>query len=303
MTDYQKLFEKHGIEYRTDVNRGWVNINCPYCKPTDTHFNGGFVNGGRTYNCWRCGSHNYLDTLSLILRIPNNVTKKEMERYPYYGETTTVVKKKTNVSSVMWPGKPFTDKERQYLVDRGFDPDYCESVFGLAGGGVAGDWAFRILIPVFLNGRLVSFTGRSIIPKDKLKELGIPRYKNLSIEQSEVNVKDIMFNTDKSKKDSVILVEGPMDVVRMGNDCICSLGTGVTPSQLLFMADRWKTVYVAFDNETEAQRKARHVAGNLSSLGIHAEVVDFLSDFNKNDPGEMTEDEVRIVKQELGLYR
>ena len=200
-----------------------------------------------------------------------------------------------------FPGLPLNEAERKYLEGRGLEPRYCTGKFGIMGGGISGEWRYRILIPVYLDHALVSWTGRSILSRDVQKEYGIPRYKNLSVERSIVNPKEIVFNTDNSRKDAVILVEGPMDVVSMGDDCICSLGTGVTDEQIAFIAEHWGTVYVAFDNEPEAQKKARHVAMNLSSLGVHSEVVDFLSEIGRNDPGEMTREEVASVKQELGL--
>ena len=40
---------------------------------------------------------------------------------------------------------------------------------------------------------------------------------------------------------------------------------------------------------------------NLSSAGMKVEVVNICEDFNKNDPGELTEEEMLYIKKELGL--
>jgi DNA primase len=145
----------------------------------------------------------------------------------------------------------------------------------------------------------VSWTGRSILDRKLIDELKIPRYKNLAIEQSVINPKEIFFNLDNCNSDSVILVEGPFDVLRMSEDTICSLGTSVTREQELFLANNFKKVFIAFDNEPAAQSKARHLGMNLVSAGLEVEVVNICEDFGKNDPGELTEDEVNQIKKEL----
>ena len=85
----------------------------------------------------------------------------------------------------------------------------------------------------------------------------------------------------------------------MGDDTICSLGTSVTREQELFLKNHFKKVFIAFDNEPAAQEKARHLGMNLNSAGMEVEVVNICEDFNKNDPGELTENEVMQIKKEL----
>ena len=92
-----------------------------------------------------------------------------------------------------------------------------------------------------------------------------------------------------------------MDVLKMGDDTICSLGTSVTREQELFLKNRFDKVFIAFDNEPSAQDKARHLGMNLSSVGLKVEVVNICEDFNKNDPGELNESEVRQIKKELNF--
>ena len=187
------------------------------------------------------------------------------------------------------------------MRNRGFDVDYLQNKYHIRGGGIVGKWANRIIIPIWYKGVLVSWTGRSILPKEYIKKHKIPRYKNLSIEQSVVNPKDIFFNLDNSTGDSVILVEGPMDVLKMGDNTICSLGTSVTDEQILFLKNRYKKIFICFDNEPSAQTHGREVGINLSSTGASVELVNICEPFNKNDPGELTYEEVNEIKKELGF--
>ena len=303
MINFKKLFDDNDIKTRiVDRRNGWINVNCPFCKnPKDTHFNGNFSQTTPAYNCWRCGKHNWLEALSLVLNTNPIGARKLVSSY-----SNSLIKKEEKkisfVSKLDMPGySELTKGEEKYLLSRGFDIKKLQEKFGIRGGGIAGDWSYRIIIPIFFNGKLVSWTGRSILSREFISENEIPRYKNLAIEKSVINPKDIFFNLDNSRKDSVILVEGPFDVLKMGNDCICSLGTSVTEAQKLLLSTRYKKVFISFDNEPSAQEKAHKLGMDLCSLGMDIEIVNICEDFNKNDPGELNEDEVKIIKKELEM--
>ena len=299
--NFKKLFEDAHIKTRDDLSRGWTHTNCPFCKnPPDTHYNGGFDMNNPRFYCWRCGSHSYYDAVSKILNISISETKELFKSYNFISDKKTIVRV-AKAEHLDLPGYHLDENEKEYLRSRGFDPEYLQNKFHIRGGGICGDWSYRILIPIYYNRVLVSWTGRSILDKQTIKELEIPRYKNLAIEQSVINPKEIFFNLDNCNGKGVILVEGPMDVLKLGDDTICSLGTSVTREQELFLKNKFDKVYIAFDNEPAAQDKARHLGMNLSSVGLKVEVVNICEDFNKNDPGELNESEVRQIKKELGF--
>ena len=64
---------------------------------------------------------------------------------------------------------------------------------------------------------------------------------------------------------------------------------------------RFEKVFIMFDNEEEAQAKARKFGLQIASIGVEVELVDCYGDFNKNDAGELNEKEVQIIRHELGL--
>ena len=154
-----------------------------------------------------------------------------------------------------------------------------------------------------MNGEIVSWTARSILSKNKLDELKIPRYKNLSINESIIDVKSTLFNLDNCKSDNVILTEGVFDVLRFDGNAICSFGTSITQEQIGVIADKFKKVFILFDNEIEAQKKARKYGLELSSLGVDVEVVTAYEDFEKNDMSDYTTEEIRIIKSELNVMK
>lgn len=301
--DFVKLFKDYNIEYSTRVNRGWVNVKCPHCD--DHSFNCGFNPAGDYVHCWRCGGHNIRYTLSILLRISQSKLDEILECYK--GRTGLLYelngKKIPQAKHLELPNDTFTLAERKYLKARNFSPRFLHEKYGVVGGGIAGDWKYRIIIPLYLGGRLVSWTGRSIFDKEKIKQLKIPRYKNLSIEKSVINPKHALFNLDNSNSDTVILTEGAFDVMRLGDDCVCSFGTELTQEQVKVIASKYKKVFVMFDNEEEAQKKARKFGMQLSSMGVEVEVVDAYSDFGVNDGAELNEAQVKKIKKELGLWR
>lgn len=299
MVDWKKLFEDMKVPQRR--TKGWSSVCCPFCRnPIDTHFNGGFCDKSLAFNCWRCGKHYWVEALSLVLNMSPFQARKVAETYGIIKKDSQDKSVSNDKKELVLPGSEILNHaEYSYLRNRGFNIHYLQKKYGIRGGGIAGDWSYRIIIPIFFEGKLVSWTGRSILDRETIDRLRIPRYKNLSIEQSLVNPKEIMFNCDNSRGDAVILVEGPFDVLRMGDDCICSLGTSVTPSQKLFLQKRYKKVFIAFDNEEAAQEKGRKLAEDLNLLGVEVERVNICKDYNKNDPGELIQSEVNEIKKEL----
>lgn len=299
--NFQKLFEDYKIDYSLKTNRGWVNTKCIYCGGSSYKL--GFNPTEDYCTCFACGLHNLKETLSKILSVPKKDINDVIEQY----KTRTIIlnklndKKTTAVKNLVLPTDTFTPIERKYLKSRNFNPSYLHKKYNVVGGGIVGDWKYRIIIPVIINGKIVSWTGRSILEKSKLDELKIPRYKNLEIKKSVINPKECLFNLDNSKNKTVVLTEGPFDVMRLGDDFICSFGTSLTQSQIKEIRLRYDKIFIMFDNEVEAQQKARNYGQMLSSVGVDVEIVDAYSDFNKNDGGELNDEEVKIIRKELCL--
>lgn len=278
-----------------------VNVNCPYCDTKSTSFNLGFNPAGNYYHCWK-SKHNYpiRQVLSTLLNVSESSIDNILIDYQGAGETLSE-KKTSNIKYLELPTNTFTKAERKYLKSRDFDPKYLYKKYHVVGGGIDGDWKFRIIIPVYYQGQLLSWTGRSILSKEKLKQLEIPRYKNLSIEKSVKNIKELFFNIDNCKSDTVVLTEGAFDVLRFDGNAICSMGTELTESQINLLASRFRKIFILFDNEPEAQEKARKFGLQLSSIGIDIEIVNAYEDFGKNDMGECSREEIEIIKKELEI--
>lgn len=298
--NFVKLFNDYNVEYDTRVNKGWTNVTCPFCD--DKTFNGGFNNAGDYYHCWKCGGHNFKQALARTVNIPFNEVDILIEQYAGRNSVlNTLNKKQAKATKLTLPTDTFTPAERKYLKERNFSPKLLHEKYKIVGGGITGSWKYRIIIPLVLNGKIVSWTARTILSKQQQQKLKIPRYKNLSIEQSVVDPKSVLYNLDHCEDKIAVLTEGAFDVIRMGDGFFCSFGTELTQSQISMIKQRFEKVFIMFDNEEEAQAKARKFGLQIASIGVEVELVDCYGDFNKNDAGELNEKEVQIIRHELGL--
>lgn len=302
MYDFIKLFKDYKIDYTTKRNRGWVNVSCVYCHSSSNSLHLGFNLADGHCVCWKCGGHKLVITLARLLAIPSGEVEQVLAQYESRNNILNHLNKRIPLAKHLeLPTDTFTTAEREYLRKRKFSPRFLHEKYKVVGGGITGEWKFRIIIPLIINGKIVSWTGRTIMNKKKADELEIPRYKNLSIEESCVNPKTSLFNLDNCHKSSVILTEGAFDVFRLGDNSMCCFGSALIEEQIAVIADRFEKVFILFDNEPEAQEKAKKYGLQIASMGVDVEVVNAYEDFDKNDGGELTPNEVEIIKKELGI--
>src|SRR5574344_394702 len=304
--NFVKLFNDYKVKYDVRVNKGWINVTCPFCD--DKTFNGGFNNAGDYYHCWKCGGHNFKQALARTVNIPFNEVDTLIEQYAGRNSVLNALnKKQAKATKLTLPTDTFTPVERRYLKERNFSPKLLHEKYKIVGGGITGVWKYRIIIPLILNGEIVSWTARTILSKKIQQENKIPRYKNLSIEPSVYPPKDLYYNMDNCKEDKVIITEGAFDVIRLsdriGNNdnVMCSWGTDITQAQISLLKGRFKKVFMLFDNEPLAQEKARKYGLQIASIGIDVEVVDVYSDFGVNDGADCDYEQVDIIRKELGI--
>jgi DNA primase len=288
--DLPSMFKQYGIKYQVGDN-GWINVCCPNCN--DTKYHGGFNLNEFYYNCWRCGGINAKDILQKLL----NLSFNDLNILLNENTIDKIVLNKLNktqgkIHNIELPGSILNEKERKYLIKRNFDPYYLVDTYKIQGGGIIGEWNFRIIIPVFYQNKLVTFLGRTIVNNEI-------RYRNLKTDKAIISNKKILYNLDNCMNNYIILVEGPFDCWRLGhNNVSCSFGIEITPEQINLLSKRFKKVIFLFDNEKMAQDRARKYGEQLSALGVEVEI--FNPEF-EHDPGDYTKDEENIVRKELNI--
>lgn len=294
MIDIKQILDDYNIHYDTEgknTQRGWINVNCPFCEDPSNH--GGFNLSGQYYNCWQCGAKKLDRALSSILESDLWQTRKIMDEY----ETGLVIKqdpKKTpKANQIEFPKGTISIKSshRIYLLDRDYTPGEIERIWYIKGTGHLGNYKHRIIIPIYLNNKIVSFTSRDITGK------AILRYKACAIEDEVIHHKHICYGSDYIRNRRAIIVEGPLDVWRIGPGAIATFGTSFTPQQILFISEIIDEAFILYDRG--AEKEAKKLYYNLTGLIKHVEIVSLPGKYK--DPGEMKRKDVNILKKSLNF--
>ena len=294
--DIKALFKDYNIHTSTNSHHSstdFLQTKCVFCDDSSDHL--GWHISGEFVNCWKCGGHSIEWALQKLLSMSREQVNVLIKQYE--GRSSTAVRDKLNkreesqVMEIELPGHSLDKQHVRYLKGREFDPVYLSEKYRLLGTGISGEWKYRIIIPIYFRGKLVSFQGRDITDEQKL------RYKSLEIEKSVMHYKHTLYGIDECTGNTIIVMEGPFDVWRWGDGAVATYGTSITEWQIRLLS-RYRAVFFLFDAEEEAQRLALKAARKLACMGVKVEVIDLEMGC---DPAELTGSEVRELKKELGL--
>ena len=234
MIDAISYLDSAGVDYKTsgkNVSRNDVNIDCPWCG-ADKHLAIHRTKG--TLNCWVCSFSDlkYWPTfINLIMELDGISYPKAVEVIKEFsdsdGENDNIDRsfkpKKTKIelpSESQSFDNPKSIRHRdlalKYLKSRNFGTDVIDKyklVFCSTG-----EFAFRIIIPYYYAGKLITFSGRTYLNRE-------PRYKHLSATSSVMTPKEFLYPIDMFSGDHLRLVEGPTDVWRIGGDSSLALSS------------------------------------------------------------------------------
>jgi len=279
----QDLLREWGVPYVEAGGRhtreGWIGTDCPQCGPNSNKFHLGFNLAGRYFFCWRCGWLPARKVLTLW-RVPE-------EGIRLFGETRPVRQVKQPVAGRLREpaGRgPLLSVHRSYLERRGFDPEELERIWGLE---ALGPWAlrlsWRIYIPIFHRGQRVSWTTRAVGGKVQ------PRYISAAPAEEAVPHKSLVYGLDFCR-DSIVVVEGPTDVWRIGPGAGPLMGAAYTPSQVKLIAQIPRR-FILLDRD--AYRVARRLAGELGAFPGRT----VLLESRAEDPGTLGERELARLRE------
>ena len=137
---------------------------------------------------------------------------------------------------------------------------------------------------------MVSYQGKDWTGKQELP------YKACATENEIIHHKHLLYNADNCPGPVVVVVEGLFDCWRLGDHCGCTFGIGFTMAQVMFLAERFSRVFVLYDPEPKAQRKARQLVRALGGLGVDAKRISLEG---YGDPGEMSNQDAERLMEEL----
>src|SRR3989304_10469046 len=296
--DLQEFLQEHDIKVWTsgkNVQAGWLNIQCIFCDDKSNHL--GIRLKDLKANCWKCGKH-YIDQIIQGICKCTLKQAKTIEKSIDIDNRYIEIKKDDifKPNRVILPGSDiFPQAHLNYLKHRGFEPFQLIKKYNLKACHLDGEkYKFRIIIPIYKDSRLVSFTSRAI------RDCSLP-YLTAKSDESIITTKEIIFNFDsvKSHRDA-FLVEGPFDVLKMGDGSFCFLGIKITQQRILEIAKKnIKTLFIFYDNDPKTksgQKAAMKVSKLLRPIVQQLKILRFNT---IKDPGDLTLKQVKELKQEL----
>ena len=269
-----KLLEDFNIDHRETGNEhcryGWVQVNCPFCLEGDYKFHMGFYkeeNYG--FNCYRCGYHSEVKTISKILQINIQQARTIIRRYlkKAIGNTEQIDSEiKASTKNCILPiGHKIKPENRGYRYLKSRFPYhnirelqnivkkhkiyYTEYDAELMPN--------RIIIPTWFNGEIVTYQGRDYTNESRAK------YLNAEPENEKMNIKDIVWGYDFCNFDKVLVCEGVFDALMIGDGAVHLGGTAYTEAQVNLLKE-FSKVYICFDSEKQASIQASKLADRLS---------------------------------------
>ena len=249
-------------------------------------------------HCWSCG----LKGKTVLPIIKKYGTRDDVEKFTRY----------FNVKDT---GQIVLEEEEEKIrlpegfilladYQRSIDPDVKSCLRYLRSRGVtkrdlwryrlgttkSGKYNRRIIIPSFdISGDLNFFVTRCIDPNIRRKYIN-----------SNVNKKNIVFNEidiDWSKE--VVLVEGPFDMMKAGENAICILGSTLRDDYLLFSRIVSNSTPVILALDSDMKSKEQEIAKALSSYGCQVRISD-LGDFS--DVGSMKKEVFKEKRENARIW-
>lgn len=292
--DAISFFQAYGIDYRTEGHKhcrqGWAQIKCPFCFGNDGWHLGFELERG-WWSCWRCGFHRTWDVLFALLG-SRQLARQAMTAFQGR-ETFRQVKKHHHNEVLELPSglQPLTKRARLYLESRNFDPDVMEIVWKLQSTGNFGAMKYRIYIPIYLNGRVVSWQCRDITGRSQLRYLGQTQEKEI------LSNKETLYGIDSTFGKSCVIVEGVTDVWRLGPGAVATFGIKYKPAQVSMLLKNFKQFHILFDPpDPQAQIQATKLAAELAALGGSVKVWNPETEL---DPGDMPQDDADAFMRDV----
>ena len=168
---------------------------------------------------------------------------------------------------------------RDALLDEGFDEKVI-SAAGLLNQYGQDFFRDKIVVPIRVNGQVVSFYGRAIDDDDEVRHLRMSNGRFI--------IGEGPFNWN-SRRDDIIAVEGVFDALALIDNgytnAVATFGTqGFSAPQIkkLLQESRIRRVYIGFDGDAAGHKAALKSAYEAEDLGKEVRIIDFGSE----DPNE-----------------
>lgn len=281
--DIQSLMMDKGLSVKPINDGRELRLHCPLCND---HKERMFLNT-RTYlwTCHNCSeAGNLYSFLERVLDMDPLETYRAVREIDNYTPRTNKTEDGIN-ETITWPesaiplrnlSSPIERPFWEYLMGptRQLDPSTIQEYHMEA--CVTGQYAMRVLIPIFQDGRLVSFVARAITDKcpcrfQPYKHQPVCGHRWVKVLYPQGPHKaGILFDIDRVRgQEEVILVEGPFDAIRLSGRAVATLGAGVSVSQrALLRKAGFSKVTILYDPDEPGQRASMRAARELMGAGF-----------------------------------
>ena len=300
------LYLDYNIEEAPDGHKhqreNWINCACPFCSG-DAGYHLGYNEDQNYFFCWRCGHHHIIETLSLLTKLGKSEARNLSRQYRIRsgsGQQTRPASTNTkiNIKPFKMPSSIITlnKAHRRYLEKRNFNPDRLIEEWNVQGTSPMSmldgiQYKYRILVPIYWKGEIVSFQTRDYTNRQEKKYLACPQ------KRETVHHKHLIYGNEKLWGDTGICVEGVFDVWRLGGNAFSTLGIGYTSEQVRIISQTFKKVIIIFDPEKQARNQAKKLQEELQFRGIQAINYTKL----ETDPADLSQDDANHLLKELKL--
>tara|TARA_Y100000310_G_C20698601_1_gene827584 strand:- start:2976 stop:4001 length:1026 start_codon:yes stop_codon:yes gene_type:complete len=315
-----------GVNYKEsgkNIGKGSIGICCPLCG--DDNFHMGINLDKKFYNCWRCGdydSHGRGSLFGLIYLLEGLNKKSAFRRIMDYSdvevlneyeddvyaslekvaerwekrklESVTEIKRKSEVA-IEGKYKLLSELNENLLSEKMFLSYVKKRNFNInelsewgVTAYVSGKFQGRLVFPIYQNSKIVNYTGRDVTGNAEAK------YLNCSNDEAIVPMKELLFGSEyvKTDKDYLILVEGPMDVIRVGKGlAVGSMGLILTEIQKETLYQlKPKRLLVMFDSGAWIEAEKIKM-----ELGVFIDNITVIVLPDKKDPADLEKHEMKSI--------
>lgn len=285
---FEDILTQHHIPFLREGSAhcrpGWLQLDCPLCGKDTKKYHLGYNLEGKYCNCWRCGWHSLYEVLSCSTSLSYHDIKRLLDDIDSQRITTY---RKQSVLKLPKRIEPLAQAHKKYLKKRGYDPNQIEKYWDVKGIRIDSRLGWRVFIPIYHNGVIVSWTTRSISDETKM------RYITAKDEDQDIPLKDILYGQDYATH-SVIVCEGIFDVWKIGPGAVATFGIDYTTSQIKEIS-KFPRRAICFDNEEQAQKQAQKLTNILSMLPGET----YMITIDAKDPGVADDDEIKELRNFL----
>ena len=288
MENFTDILDEYGVSYITEGNShcrdGWVQFDCPFCGRDSAKFHMGFSVDFHYTNCWQCGKHS---VVSVLIEVTDLTAKKIVAILRDLPRSQTIKEKVTGTLQLPDGVAPLKYAHKRYLESRGYVWKSIQNMWRIQGIGLSATHPWRIFIPVYFKNEMVSWTTRSISPTNK------QRYLNASVKQESMDRTSLLYGEDYCRH-AIVICEGALDAWRIGAGATALLGLNVSAKQIERIL-KYPMRIVCFDNQNEAQRRAKKLTDVLSLYDGETYNVQL----DSKDAGCATKKEIRQIRKLL----